>query len=127
MDDSAWIRAEISLGLARLLVLRLPGYPPEDMITQTAMVWVEAILDAPMGWDEALDRPRIRRAFTTLTRTCDRWPAPKTLLDHLPPRPELPKLPEPKMSEEVVARQCAGIQRLVKELAGRLESDQTNR
>ncbi|WP_155295594.1 hypothetical protein [Pasteurella multocida] len=42
--DEVWLRATVAKGLAGLVVLRLPGQPPEDMITKTAEIWIKAIL-----------------------------------------------------------------------------------
>ena len=90
-----WLRVEVASGLQKLLALRLPGTPPEDAIIGTAEVWLEAIDDVSIQWTEHLDRHRVQRAFKTLFRTCDRWPAPKAFLDHLGNRDPPPALPPP--------------------------------
>lgn len=97
-----WLRFEIASGLQKLLALRLPGTPPEDAIKGTAEVWLEAMNDCGIQWTEHLDRERVQRAFRSLFRICDRWPAPRLFLDNLgnrdPPLPfPLPALPARKL------------------------------
>lgn len=97
--DETWLRATIAKGLAGLVVLRLQGQPPEDMITKTAEIWVKAILHQKIfnGWNEQEDKWRIEEAFLTLYAECDRFPSPKMLLERLPKRRIL-ALPEPKIT-----------------------------
>jgi hypothetical protein len=83
VDDNQWLRAEIGTGLQKLLVLRLIGTPPEDAIVGTATVWLEAVEATTTRWNEQLDQARVQRAFKTLLRICDHWPAPKLFLDNL--------------------------------------------
>lgn len=40
-------------------------------------------------WDERLDVPRFRKAFTILAQTRSMWPSPKDFLEALPPRDQL--------------------------------------
>src|SRR5690606_12823906 len=56
--------------------------PAADVIAGTAQAWCEAI-ETGATFDEALDRPRFRRAFVTLAQTCDRWPSPKQFITAL--------------------------------------------
>lgn len=97
--DENWLRATIAKGLAGLVVLRLSGQPPEDMIIKTAEIWVKAILHQKIynGWNEQDDKWRIEEAFLTLYAECDRFPSPKMLLERLPKRKVL-TLPEPKIT-----------------------------
>lgn len=97
--DETWLRATIAKGLAGLVVLRLQGQPPEDMITKTAEIWVKAILHQKIfnGWNEQEDKWRIEEAFLTLYSECERFPSPKMLLDRMPKRIVL-ALPEPEMT-----------------------------
>ena len=97
--DETWLRATIAKGLAGLVVLRLQGQPPEDMITKTAEIWVKAILHQKIfnGWNEQEDKWRIEEAFLTLYSECDRFPSPKMLLERLPKRRVL-ALSEPKIT-----------------------------
>lgn len=79
-----WLNDAISLGLAKLLLLRLDGSPPDDVIDGTADAWLEALTHG-MTWDEQRDRSRIDHAFRTLAQTRKAWPSPSHLLDSLPP------------------------------------------
>jgi len=81
--DTQWLRVAIISGLQKLLALRLIGTPPEDAIVGTATVWLEAMENAPIRWHEQLDQARVQRAFKTLFRICDHWPAPRLFLDNL--------------------------------------------
>lgn len=118
--DESWLRAEIAKGLARLLVLRLPGFPAEDAIRPMAEVWLAAIQDAPVGWCEERDRQRVAQAFVTLTRVCDHWPAPRTLLEYLPPRPEALRLPDPPITDQEIRRNIRKGQKLIQWLTAKM-------
>ena len=111
-----WLRVEVASGLQKLLALRLPGTPPEDAIIGTAEVWLEAIDDVSIQWTEHLDRHRVQRAFKTLFRTCDRWPAPKAFLDHLGNRDPPPALPPPRLTREEIERNRARLRELMADL-----------
>lgn len=78
-------------GLTMMLALRLPGTPAADTVAATAAAWSVA-LAANKQWDAEADLPRIQTAFTVLAANTDRWPAPRHLLDCLPPPPERLKL-----------------------------------
>jgi hypothetical protein len=93
------LKNSISEGLQALVVLRLRGTPGEDMIAKTAQVWFVAIETWPVGWDEGLDKPRIREAFRKLAAICENWPSPATLRGVMPHRPELTKLNAPTSRE----------------------------
>jgi len=108
-----WFRAVIATGLQKLLALRLAGTPPEDAIVGTAAVWLDAIWTTGLQWDEALDRSRMERAFTALARTCERWPSPKTYLDHLGGRPPQRQLPPPPLTPEQRARNSARLREML--------------
>ncbi|PPD34935.1 MAG: hypothetical protein CTY21_09450 [Methylomonas sp.] len=90
-----WLKAEIVTGLQKLLALRLPGTPAEDMVIGTAEVWLEAVRPSCRQWDERLDAARIRAAFNALFRQADRWPAPKQFLDNLAARRPIKALSAP--------------------------------
>lgn len=99
MTDNKWLKKVVAQGLGKLVVLRLANQPPEEMIKATAEVWVQVILSQRLygGWQEKEDKWRIEQAFMRLCAECERFPAPKMLLDRLPNRKiaELPP-PEPK-------------------------------
>lgn len=112
-----WLRFEIASGLQKLLALRLIGTPPEDSIVGTAEVWLEAIGNGGVQWVEHLDRERVRRAFQTLFRICDRWPAPKLFLDNLGNRDPPKALPEPPITPEARERIRARLREISASLA----------
>lgn len=97
-----WLVAEVSDGLKRLVVLRLEGCPPADAVEAVALAWAEALL-VRGRWERQVDAPRLRQAFRSLAAHATRWPAPAQLWEHLPKRPEPPKLqapPTPPSDEE---------------------------
>ncbi|MXR36734.1 hypothetical protein [Craterilacuibacter sinensis] len=94
-----WLEREVARGLQGMLALRLNGAPPEDSVTLTLDIWLEALSGQPIAWDERLDARRIQQAFRLLYSHCDRWPTPRVFMDHLPARPPLMALPPPKMTE----------------------------
>lgn len=95
MAAPEWFRQAITEGIQALVALSLPNQPMPDAIGYTLDVWVRALWGAKQNWTEAQDRERIAAAFAALTRSVDRWPAPKHLLMALPPRPRLKELPAP--------------------------------
>ncbi|MEX0745298.1 MAG: hypothetical protein WD118_06820 [Phycisphaeraceae bacterium] len=111
-----WFYRAISQGLGALVVLHLPGAPGHETIEYTEQVWVDVLWSASIGWDEALDAPRLNAAFRRLARQADRWPAPRSLLELLPSRAERQRLPKPKMSEAEMARNRARLAELMAEL-----------
>lgn len=112
-----WLRFEIASGLQKLLALRLMGTPPEDAIVGTAEVWLEAMEHCGVQWVEHLDRERVRRAFQTLFRICDRWPAPKLFLDNLGNRDPPKALPTPPITPEARERNRARLREIMESLA----------
>ncbi|WP_439240917.1 hypothetical protein [Lonepinella sp. BR2474] len=93
-EQIKWLKSVVAQGLARLIVLGLPGRPAEEMTKQVATVWVEALLFKFPDWDEKLDRKRLEKAFLRLCCECDKFPSPKMLFDVLSPR-EVIALPVP--------------------------------
>jgi hypothetical protein len=91
-----WLEREIARGLQGLIALRLSGAPADDSVTLTLDVWLAAIESLSVNWNEQLDAERVRRAFRTLYRICDRWPPPKVFLDNLGNRDPPPALPPPR-------------------------------
>ncbi|TCK64938.1 hypothetical protein [Lonepinella koalarum] len=108
--ETKWLKSVVAQGLARLIVLGLPGRPAEEMAKQVATVWVEALLFKFSGWDEKLDRKRLEKAFMQLCCDCDKFPSPKLLLDCLPPR-DIVCLPSPKSEPLSPERQAELAQR----------------
>lgn len=111
-----WLEREIARGLQGLIALRLTGAPADDSVTLTLDVWLAAIESLSVNWNEQLDADRVRRAFRTLYRICDRWPAPKLFLDNLGNRDPPKALPPPQISEEQRKKNVALLREMMKKL-----------
>ena len=111
-----WLEREIARGLQGLIALRLTGAPADDSVTLTLDVWLAAIESLSVNWNEQLDAERVRRAFRTLYRICDRWPAPKLFLDNLGNRDPPKALPPPPISEEQRKKNVALLREMMKKL-----------
>lgn len=83
----AWFHNKIVDGIQLLQSLHLDGRPASEVVTLTATGWIDVLWRCPIAWDEERDIGRLAVAFFSLARQVDRWPAPKHLLDHLPPVP----------------------------------------
>ena len=112
-----WLEREIARGLQGLIALRLTGAPADDSVTLTLDVWLAAIESQAVTWNEQLDAERVRRAFRTLYRLCDRWPAPKLFLDNLGNRDPPKALPEPPITPEARERNRARLREIMESLA----------
>ncbi|VVD97440.1 hypothetical protein PCO31110_01961 [Pandoraea communis] len=119
-----WVEREVSRGLQGLVALRLPGGPAEDSVTLTLDIWLAAIEDLASSWSEDADEQRIRRAFRTLYRICDRWPPPKLFLDNLGNRDPPRALPAPDLTKEERQRNSARIREAVALLARSKSAEQ---
>lgn len=117
---SRWLEREFARGLQGLVALRLSGAPAEDSITLTLDVWLAAVSGLARGWHEHLDAPRIRKAFATLYRTCERWPAPAQFLNCLEHRAPPPALPAPAMTEEQRQKNLQRIQHIKQQLRNKV-------
>ena len=111
-----WLERESARGLQGLIALRLSGAPADDSVTLTLDVWLAAIESLPVNWNEQLDAERVRRAFRTLYRICDRWPPPKVFLDNLGNRDPPKALPPPPISEEQRKKNVALLREMMKKL-----------
>ncbi|MCL6619472.1 MAG: hypothetical protein K6T33_06740 [Thermomonas hydrothermalis] len=112
-----WLSQAISVGLAKLAALQLPGTPIDaPSAAACRAVWVEAITDG-RRWVRERDVPRIEAAFLQLAKTAERWPAPAQFLRAIPDAPRAPELPPPPMSEAQLARVREMIQRAREALA----------
>lgn len=111
-----WLEREIARGLQGLLALRLIGSPAEDSIELTLDVWLAAIESLSVNWNEQLDAERVRRAFRTLYRICDRWPPPKLFMDHMGHRDQQMALPPPPCSPEERMRNRARLREMIASL-----------
>ena len=112
-----WLEREIARGLQGLIALRLAGAPADDSVTLTLDVWLAAIECQAVTWNEQADAERIRRAFRTLYRICDRWPAPKLFLENLGNRDPPKALPEPPITPEARERNRARLREIMESLA----------
>ena len=94
MDD--FIRIETIEGIQRLYTLRLQGAPPEDGVLATAEVWVAALKQRFVGWNETQDAGRITAGFNELVLDAVRWPSPAMLIGKIPPRKPQARLSAPR-------------------------------
>lgn len=124
-DAPEWFQEAVAEGLAKLYVLRLDSAPAADTLDGVEMVWVESLWSCNKQWQEEPDYARIRQAFVTLARQVDRWPAPRHLLDHLPPRPQPQALPEPKPTPEQREKAQAFV-REMREMVARMKTGDRN-
>lgn len=113
-----WFSDAILDGIERLYVLSLARTPSADTIELTHAQWVEVLWDAPVQWDEEVDRPRLQAAFKRLARQVDTWPAPSQLWELMPGRPQRPALPGPELTPEQRARNRERVQDLLRQLRG---------
>jgi hypothetical protein len=96
VDNTVWLKREIKDGLQALVAMGLENQPAADVLPLTADIWLRAIRRGNIGCDiEQIDAPRIREAFDRLFPELVKWPAPKLLLDRIPPRPKREALAEP--------------------------------
>ena len=112
-----WMIESMAAGLQHLLLLGLPGRPPAETIAGTAHAWADAFWSAPKAWAKDLDAPRIAAAFRVVAGQVECFPAPRTVIEAMPPRPPQEALPPPEMSED---ERRANRRRLAK-LLGSLE------
>lgn len=86
---------ELVDGLTLLVNARLAFGPrTEQALDETLQAW-EIVLAGRCQWDEK-DNGRVIAAFIEMSGKLDKFPAPKTLFEFLPPRPLPPPLPKPK-------------------------------
>jgi len=98
-----WLGDVVKYHMERLRLLNLDGSPPGVAMGEVTRIWAETIA-ASGQWDEARDAWRLHEAFMTLARVRESWPAPRHLLEALPPCPEPPRLEPPAPSAEERAR-----------------------
>jgi hypothetical protein len=111
-----WLRQEIAAGLQALVALSRPGTPAADTIALTADIWHVALTGSYQLTVEAIDRPRIYRAFKgLLQQPLKDWPDPAALKPHMPQRPHQRSLEEPPRTAADTARGIEAAQK-IKEL-----------
>jgi len=94
MNAPPWFRQAIGRGMQQLVCLSLPGQPPAETIALTKEAWINTIWPA-RAWHES-EADRLMEAFRLLARRTERWPAPRAIIDHLPPPRHVRALPKPR-------------------------------
>jgi len=122
-DD--WLQREVIAGLMGLVALRLDGAPAADAITHTLDVWMVALKKA-RRWSDETDGLRIRSAFETLFASCERWPAPATLIREIPVRQDQQALPKPALTDQQRADGRRRIGEIIDALKHRNTKHETN-
>lgn len=112
-----WFYNAVVDGIQRLHVLSLQGTPAAETVTLTAQVWIDTLWHTPRSWDEARDLPRLQEAFRAIAGRVDRWPAPRAVLEHLPPIPQPRALPAPPLDPAKAAQ----VRTMLRELTARLK------
>ncbi len=113
-DPPTWFRRAVADGLKVLVALSLPNEPALDLMPATKQLWIHLLWNSGRAWEQDLDTPRILEGFTRLGARVERWPAPKQLLDALPPRPRPPLLEPPPVDREHGKRQVRELRRMLK-------------
>lgn len=111
-----WFRQAVADGLQRLVALSLPGQPPAETIALTKESWID-ILWPLRAWQRA-DAERLQSAVRYMASRIDRWPPPRAVLDHLPPRTTPRALPKPRSDRATGLAACAEIKRLLERRDG---------
>lgn len=70
------------------------------------MGWHRAVTDDRV-WDQQLDTPRFRKAFTNLIKNCRQWPSPAAFMEAMPPREQLALTKQPIKANPERAAQAA--------------------
>lgn len=94
MNAPAWFRQAIGRGLQQLVCLSLPNQPPAETIALTKEAWINTLWTS-REWIER-DEVRLMDTFRLLARRLDRWPAPRSIIDYLPPPKPQRALPKPR-------------------------------
>lgn len=115
-ETPAWLLELVKARMERLVILGLEGRPLGRAMGEVVRMWAQIIAGRLPQADAALDAPRLHAAFDVLEATCERWPAPKQLLDALPARPQPQPLPPPPMSED----QRAKVRAMLADVAAKL-------
>lgn len=115
-----WFRNAVIDGVSFLYSLALRGAPSAEVVPLTTTGWIDILWRRPGRWIEELDAPRLGPAFVALAGAVDVWPAPRALLEHLPPRQDTGAvlLPAPAPSADQRARLAALRRRVRDHLTG---------
>jgi hypothetical protein len=103
-----WLGEFVQDAIIKLLAMRLDGMPSHETSDLTTIAWVEIILKSQREWVQDLDLPRLKAALDIVQRRAARWPAPRDLIDAMPPRSYPRALPKPRTE----AMRQAGLQAL---------------
>jgi hypothetical protein len=110
-----WFRRTVADGLKVLVALSLPYEPALDLMPATKKLWIHLLWNCGKAWREE-DAGRLLEAFTRLATRVDRWPAPKQLLEVLPPRPQPLSLDAPEVDREASKRHCQALVEMLKDV-----------
>lgn len=102
--------------------LHLPYSPKADEIPDTAFGWFEIITKKQGGMWVQGDGERLKIGFDELKGDIDRWPAPKTLLDKMPPRKARPALSFDPRTEEDNQEGLVKIRQILASLDGKFDA-----
>lgn len=112
-DAPEWFRRTVADGLKVLVALSLPGEPALDLMPATKRLWIHLLWHCGKAWCED-DAGRILEAFTRLATRIERWPAPKQLLEVLPPRPQPKAITAPAADPKEAKRHLAELRAMLK-------------
>lgn len=112
-DAPQWFRRTVADGLKVLVALSLPNEPALDLMPATKKLWIHLLWNCGKAWQED-DASRILEAFTRLATRVERWPAPRQLLEVLPPRPQPKSLPAAKASKEEAREHLQAMREILK-------------
>ena len=87
-----WLKVLITKNIQLLLLLNLDFCPNHKDIDRVRDIWVYAFKKSIGRIDEGLDAPRIQAAFTESFHTLEKWPAPATIINMMPRRPEVKRI-----------------------------------
>ena len=111
-----WLGEIVKTHIVRLRLLSLESAPLAASMGEVTRIWAEIIAVRRPDWDRDLDTRRLHEAFLRLEATCDRWPTPNQLMQHLPPRPQVQALPRSDISPSQRKRNKARIKALITQL-----------
>jgi hypothetical protein len=92
-----WLKNVIIEGLQMCITVRLRNAPALETIEPVARVWIAVFERQPIVWNEERDLWRIQEAFFAILGDSETFPAPKKVLDYMPPRRAIEfRLPRPE-------------------------------
>jgi hypothetical protein len=115
MAHDHWLKIAVGRGLQALITLNLEGKPPADSLPQTADIWLIALQNSNIHWQQEHDEWRIQKGFAVLLSSATKFPVPKNLLDNLPARKQQAALPKPEYPREKALQNLQKIKAMLKE------------